>query len=92
MKIPLNRVVAFAGPYISLLAAAIAAWLIAKLNVLGIPGLDEQNLATWIAAGLTALLTAGLSWLGQSKWLKGHHIEIQARSNDVVAAVRDPQP
>src|SRR5262245_1692376 len=80
MKIPLNRIVTFAGPYISILAGGVAAWLIAKLNVLGIPGLDEKNLATWIAAGLTAILTSGLSHLGQMKWLKGHHIELEAET------------
>ena len=76
MNIPLNRVVAFAGPYISAISGALAAWLVAKLNVLGIPGLDQANLATHLAAGGTALLTAGLVWLGHSSWLKGHHIEL----------------
>lgn len=92
MKIPLNRVVAFFGPYISVLAGAVAAWLVAKLNVLGIPGLDEANLATWISGALVASLTAGLSWLGQSKWLKGHHIELQNELylNSSVVGADDP--
>lgn len=77
MNIPLNRIVAFAGPYISVISGALAAWLVAKLNVLAIPGLDQANLATWIAGAITALLTAGLTWLGHSKWLKGHHIQLQ---------------
>lgn len=83
----LNRVVAFLGPYISVVAGGIAAWLVARVNVGGIPGLDKANLATEIAAGLTFLLTAGLSWLGHSKWLKGHHIVLQGDAAVAVAAV-----
>lgn len=90
MRIPPNRVVAFAGPYIAFAASAVAAWLIAKVNVLGIPGLDQQNVATWIAGGLTALIVAGLHALGGWGWLKGHHIELAADSvepgdNDALA-------
>jgi hypothetical protein len=98
MKIPLNRVVAFAGPYISILAGAIAAWVLAKWNVLAIPGLglNGDSLATEITAGLTLALTAGLSHLGQMKWLKGAHIEL-ANDGLVQAAAlseksqRDPE-
>ena len=35
MTIPLNRVVAFAGPYISVAAGGFATWLVAKVNVVG---------------------------------------------------------
>lgn len=87
MKIPLNRVVALAGPYVSVAAGAIAAWLIAKVNVTGIPGLDQQNLATQLAAGGTFALTAGLSWLGHSKWLTGHHIELAGEAEVNAAAI-----
>lgn len=88
MRIPLNRVVAFAGPYVSVIAGGIAAWLVARANVLGIPGLDEANTATWIAGALTALLTAGLSWLGHSTWLRGHHIMLAADGAATAAAIR----
>lgn len=74
MKIPVNRVVAFLGPTLSATAGAVAAWLVAKANVLGIPGLDEANVATYIVAGGTFVITAGLHALGQWQWLKGHHI------------------
>lgn len=76
MKVPLNRVVAFLGPYIAAVSGAVAAWLVSVVNVLAIPGLDQANLATWIAAAITAVVTAGLTWAGHSKWLKGHHIEL----------------
>jgi len=91
MTIPLNRLVAFAGPYISIAAGAITAWLLAKVNITGIPGLDQDNLTTGIAGGLTFALTAGLSWLGQQQWLKGHHIEMAANAQ-VTAAALTPAP
>jgi hypothetical protein len=91
VKIPLNRVVAFAGPYVSLIAGGVAAWLVAKANVLGVPGLDQANTATWIAGALTLALTAVLSQVGQSSWLKGHHIELEGTAL-VQAAALTPAP
>ena len=90
MQIPLNRVVAFAGPYIAVIAGAITAWLLAKVNITGIPGLDQDNLTTGIAGGLTFALTAGLSWAGQQKWLTGHHVEILAQAKVDAAAAAQP--
>ena len=78
MTIPLNRIVAFAGPYMSAAAGGLASWLVAKVNIIGLPGLDEHNLTTAIAGGLTWLLVAGLTWAGHSKWLTGHHLQMQA--------------
>lgn len=75
--LPLNRVVAFVGPLITLIAGGIAAFLVAQVNILGIPGLDKSNVATWIAAALTFLVTAGLHALGGMAWFKGHHILMQ---------------
>jgi len=86
MTIPLNRLVAFVGPYTSVLAGGIASWLVAKVNLLGLPGLDENNLKTAIAGGLTWLLVAGLSWAGHSKWLTGHHIQLQGDASVEAAA------
>lgn len=74
MNIPINRVVAFAGPAIAAISTAVAAFLVAKVNVLGIPGLDQANTATYLAAGITAALVAGLHALGGLAWFKGHHI------------------
>jgi hypothetical protein len=78
MTIPLNRIVAFAGPYLSAAAGGLASWLVAKVNIIGLPGLDEHNLTTAIAGGLSWLLVAGLTWAGHSKWLTGHHLQMQA--------------
>lgn len=94
MTIPLNRFVAFGKPYINLAAGALAALLVAKLNVLGIPGLgDHQNeLATGLAAAGVWALTQGAAQLGDLKWLKGHHIQIAADAAVTAAAVRDAPP
>jgi hypothetical protein len=87
MTLPLNRIVAFAGPYLSAVAGGIASWLVAKVNIVGLPGLDENNLKTSIAGGLAWLLVAGLTWAGHSKWLSGHHVQMQADAHLNAAAV-----
>jgi hypothetical protein len=91
LSIPLNRVVAFAGPYIAIVSGAVAAWLLTKVNIAGIPGLDEHNVETAVGAGLTFGLTSGLAWLGHQKWLTGHHIEMLAQA-EVTAAALAPTP
>ena len=91
MVIPINRVVAFLGPWIALVSTAITTWLIAHVNVLGIPGLDHANTATYVAGALTALVTAGLQALGGWAWLKGHHIQLQGDAA-VAAAALAPVP
>jgi hypothetical protein len=94
MPIPFNRLVSFAGPYISLFAGAIATWLVAKANVLGIDGLEQSDLAQQIASALTFTLAAGLTWLGQSQWLKGHHLQLvgDASVQAAALAVAGPPP
>jgi hypothetical protein len=83
---PANRIVAFAGPYIAVVAGGVASWLVAKVNLAGLPGLDEDNLKTALTGGFTWLLVAGLAWAGHAKWLTGHHIQLQA-DGQVTAAV-----
>jgi hypothetical protein len=82
-----NRVLAWFGPYIAAASGTAAAWLFAKLNVLGIPGLDENNLKTGIAAALTWLVVTGVTWAGHSKWLSGHHVEMAANAQVSAAAM-----
>jgi hypothetical protein len=85
--IPANRIVAFAGPYFSAVAGGIASWLVAKVNLAGLPGLDQNNVKTAIAGGFTWLLVAGLTWAGQSKWLAGHHVQMEADARTNAAAM-----
>jgi hypothetical protein len=89
---PLNRFITFVKPYLNLLAGAIAAWLIAKANVLGISGLGENGnqLQTGIAAALAWGLTQGVTEIGDMKWLKGHHLAM-AGDALVQAAVLNTQ-
>jgi hypothetical protein len=91
---PLNRFITFVKPYINLAAGAIAAWLIAKANVLGIPGLGQHGneLQMGIAAALAWGLTQLATQTGDLKWLKGHHLaiigdaEVQAAALQATAA------
>jgi hypothetical protein len=92
MPTHLNRLVAFAGPYISIAAGVVATWLIAKANALGIPGLDESDLAQQIAAALTFSLAAILTWLGSAQWLKGHHVQMAADAAIQAAALAVAAP
>lgn len=89
---PLNRFITFIKPYLNLLAAAISAWLIAKANVLDIPGLGEHGdeLTTAIAAGLAFVVTELATQLGDTKWLKGHHLSLAGDADVQVASMQAP--
>lgn len=89
---PLNRFITFIKPYLNLVAGAIAAWLVAKANVLGMPGLDQANATTWIAGALAWLATQGATQLGDLKWLKGHHIALAGDTQVQAAAIAAPTP
>jgi hypothetical protein len=87
---PLNRFITFIKPYINLAAGAIAAWLIAKANVLGIPGLGEHGneLQIGIAAALAWGVTQLATQMGDLKWLKGHHLALIGEAEVEAAAVQ----
>jgi hypothetical protein len=87
LGLPINRFVVFVKPYIDWITAFLAAWLIAKVNVFGIAGLDQSNLQTYLTFGLTTLLVTGLHWLGNRSWIKGHHIELA----DGAIAIREEE-
>jgi hypothetical protein len=87
---PLNRFIAFIKPYLNLAAGAIAAWLIAKANVLGIPGLGQHGneLQIGIAAALAWGVTQLATQMGDLKWLKGHHLALIGEADVRAAAVQ----
>ena len=89
---PFNQFITFFKPYLNVLAGAIAALLVAKANVLGIPGLGDngEELQTAIAAALAWALTQGATQLGDAKWLKGHHLQLKGDA-EVQAAVLNTQ-
>ena len=84
--LPINRIVAFAGPLIAVVAGAVADWLFVHLHFLGnFPNREAtagwvSNVAVW---GLTSLLV----WLGESKWLDGWQ-RFEVRAYDVIAEAR----
>jgi hypothetical protein len=69
---PFNRIVAFAGPYISLLSGAAASWLVVHVEVLGSLHLGQSQVANGIAYVATAALGSAIPHLGMQKWLDGH--------------------
>jgi hypothetical protein len=77
-RLPLNRIIAFLGPYVAVVAGALASWLLVHVHALGLFKIGHDQLATAIAQGAVFLLTAGLSWAGSSKWLTGHQILLGA--------------
>jgi len=90
---PLNRFITFVKPYLNLIAGAIVAYIVAKANVLGIPGLGDHGseLQTSIAAALAWGLTQLVTQLGDQKWLKGHHLSLMGDAEVQAAAFNAPQ-
>jgi apolipoprotein N-acyltransferase len=70
-KLPLNRIVAFAGPYIALASGAIVDWLFVHLHFLANWHTNQSSITTWLTQALVFGLTSLLVWLGQQSWLKG---------------------
>jgi hypothetical protein len=83
---PLNRIVAFFGPYIAIGSGILASWLLVHIHLLGLFHLQHDGLASAIAQGLTLLLVSLLTWAGQSKWLTGHHIAMTLAAQGTTAA------
>ena len=68
---PINRIVAFAGPYIAVVSGALADWLIVHVHILSLFHTSETAISGMLTQGLVFGLTALLVWLGQQKWLSG---------------------
>lgn len=66
----INRVVAFLGPAIAIVAGSAATWLDHVIG-LGLFDLGRDETAKAISQMIVFVLTSGLVWLGQSKWLSG---------------------
>jgi hypothetical protein len=78
LGIPLNRIVAFFGPYVAVASGAVAAWLLTHMHVLSMFHLSNDQVATAISQLTVFGITAGLTWLGHQKWLTGHQIQLEA--------------
>ena len=88
---PTNRIVAFLGPYISVVSATVATWLIAHLHVGSILDVTQNQVASAISQAVIFLVTAGLTYLGQQQWMKGHHI-LLAQGRDGSGTPQAPAP
>jgi hypothetical protein len=60
LGVPLNRVVAFLGPYISVASGVAASWLLVNVHLLGLFHVQHDGLASAIAQGAVLLLVSGL--------------------------------
>jgi len=70
-NIPINRIVAFVGPYISIASGVVADWLLVHVHLLASFHTTRPTLVNAITQVLVFGLTAVLTWLGQQKWLTG---------------------
>ena len=68
---PLNRIIAFAGPYIAIASGAVADWLLVHVHLLSLFHTTHSSIASWLTQATVFALTAVLTWLGQQKWLSG---------------------
>ena len=92
LGLPINRFVTFVQPAINLLAGGVAAWLVTKVQILGVLGLGHDELQTQIAAGLTVLIVTGVLEIGRTQWVRGHHIELENGGIQIRATDPDQIP
>jgi ABC-type multidrug transport system fused ATPase/permease subunit len=69
--LPLNKLVAFAGPYISVISGALATWLLTHVNFLSLFEFSNAQVAESITQLVVFAIVSGVTWLGQQKWLNG---------------------
>jgi hypothetical protein len=86
---PLNRLLAFFGPIISVATGGVTAWLFVHIEILGALGFNRSEVAMLLAWLITGGLTAILTHTGIMKWLDGHQIYF-CRVFDLVKEL-DPQ-
>jgi hypothetical protein len=70
--LPLNRIIAFAGPYISVIAGVAATWLTNNVHLFATFHVGNNDLADAIAQVTVFAITSVVVWLGQHKWLDGY--------------------
>jgi hypothetical protein len=90
-NVPLNRIVAFAGPYIAILSGAIVDWLFVHLHFLTNWHTNASSITKWLTQALVFGLTSLLVWLGQQKWLSGW-IAWEQKVQKGIAATPVPEP
>jgi len=68
---PVNRIVAFLGPYIAIASGVVTDWLLVHVHLLALFHTTHEQIASTITQVVVFGLTALLVWLGQQKWLEG---------------------
>lgn len=67
----LNRIVAFAGPYVAILSGAIVDWFFVHIHFLANWHTNKSAITNWLTQAVVFALTAILVWMGQQQWLRG---------------------
>jgi hypothetical protein len=73
----LPRIVAFAGPPLSIAAGIIATWLTTHVHLLATFHIDQNGVAGTLTQGGIFAISTFVTWLGQQTWLQGHQIELE---------------
>jgi hypothetical protein len=68
---PMNKVIAFVGPYIAVASGAIADWLLVHVHLLATFHLSHDSTANAIAQLLIFGVVTLVTYAGQHHWLKG---------------------
>lgn len=67
--IPYQRLIALSAGPLATAAGAAAAWLAVHIGLFHALGVTPDTLAHYIGVGLVGVVTAGLTYAGQHKWL-----------------------
>jgi hypothetical protein len=68
---PLNRLVAFLGPYLSVLSGGLATWLFTHVHLFATFHVGTSDIAHAIVQAVVFGLTTAVTYAGQHKWLDG---------------------
>lgn len=68
---PLNRIVAFVGPYVAAGSGAVATWLLVHVHFLATFHVTHDRVASAIAQAAVFGIVTLVTWLGHQKWLDG---------------------
>ncbi len=88
--LPLNRIVAFLGPYVAIGSGIVATWLTSHLHVLATFHITNNQVANVISQAVVFGVSALVVWLGHQKWLTGWIAWEQA--NIATNATSQPNP
>lgn len=79
---PLNRVVAFLGPYVAVASGAVADWLLVHVHFLALFHTTHNQIASAISQVLVFGITTLVVWLGHQKWLEGYQVWAYGKHTD----------